>query len=148
MTADASWTAGYCDADDAGHLVSGERPRLRRKMIIAPQWLSFPATMLAIGMLNKLCAFAFLVLAVSPFTAPFQTCADPIPVVVGPISNEDAPGSLVSPLITTAGHLTVAVVVPARIGVSSCVPPALFTLFNPSTSHIRHVSIRLIVLRV
>ena len=69
-------------------------------------------------MLKNLFALVFLALAVSPFTAPFQTCAEATAAVVAPLNNENDPGSLVSPLVTKAGRLTVAVAPPAGLGVS------------------------------
>ena len=99
-------------------------------------------------MLKKVCALVFLVLAVSPFTAPFQTCADATAAVVAPLNNESDPGSLVSPLVTKAGRLTVAVAPPAGLGVSYFVPLASLTPFTPPTSHTRNDSIRPAVLRV
>ena len=99
-------------------------------------------------MLRNLCALALLVLAVSPFTAPFQTCGDVTAATVAPINNENDPGSLVSPLVTKTGRLTVAVARPTRLGVSYFVPLALFPPFVRPTSHTRHESIRPAVLRV
>jgi hypothetical protein len=104
--------------------------------------------MLTVGMLKNLCALVFLALAVSPFTAPFQTCAEARATVVAPLNSENDPGSLVSPLVTKAGRLTVAVAPPAGLAVSYFVPLALFTALIPPTSHIRHDSIRPAVLRV
>ena len=97
-------------------------------------------------MLKNLFALVFLALAVSPFTAPFQTCAEASASVVAPLNNENDPGSLVSPLVTKAGRLAVAS--PAGLGVSYFVPLASLTPFIPPTSHIRHDSIRPTVLRV
>lgn len=99
-------------------------------------------------MLKNFFALVFLGLAVSPFTAPFQTCAEATATVVAPLNNENDPGSLISPLVTKAGRLTVAVPAPAALGVSYPVPLALFTPFTPPTSHIRHDAIRPTVLRV
>lgn len=104
--------------------------------------------MLTVGMLKNLCALVFLTLAISPFTAPFQTCAEAIAAVVAPLNNENDPGSLVSPLVTKAGRLTVAVAPPAGLGVSYFIPLASLTPFIPATSHIRRDSIRPTVLRV
>jgi hypothetical protein len=100
------------------------------------------------GMLKNLFALVFLALAVSPFTAPFQTCAEVSAAVVAPLNNANDPGSLVSPLVTKVGRLTVAVAPPAGLGVSYLVPLASLTPFIPPTSHIRHDSIRPTVLRV
>jgi hypothetical protein len=102
--------------------------------------------MMMIGMLNNLCALVFLALAVSPFTAPFQTCEASKAVVVAPINNENDPGSLVAPLVTQAGRVTVAP--PARLTISNFVPVAHLTPFIPPASRIRHDSIRPTVLRV
>lgn len=99
-------------------------------------------------MLKDLCALVFLALAVSPFTAPFQTCGEANAAVVAPINNENDPGSLVSPLVMKAGRLTVAIASPGGLGVSHFVPLALLTPFIPPTSHTRHDSIRPTVLRV
>jgi len=99
-------------------------------------------------MLKNLFALVFLALAVSPFTAPFQTCAEASAAVVAPVNNENDPGSLVSPLVTKAGRLTVAVAPPPGFGVSNLGPLALFTPFILPTSHIRQESIRPTVLRV
>lgn len=121
---------------------SRKRPLLRCKL-----W-PFPARMLTVGMLKNLCALVFLALAVSPFTAPFQTCAEAKAAVVAPFNNENEPGSLVSPLVTTAGRLTVAVAPPAGLSVSYFVPLALLTPFIPLTCRIRQDSSRPTVLRV
>jgi hypothetical protein len=100
------------------------------------------------GMLKNLFALVFLALAVSPFTAPFQTCADATAAVVAPLNNGNDPGSLISPLVTKPGRLTVAVAPPAGIGVSYFIPLASPTPFIPPTSHTRHDSIRPTVRRV
>jgi len=100
------------------------------------------------GMLKNLLALVFLALAVSPFTAPFQTCAEATAAVVAPLDNENDLGSLVSPLVTKAGRLTIAVAPPAGLGVSYFIPLASLTLFIPPTSHTRHDSFRPTVLRV
>lgn len=99
-------------------------------------------------MLKNLFAIVFLTLAVSPFTAPFQTCAEATAAVVAPLNNETDPGSLVSPLVTKVGRLTVAVAPSAGLGVSYFIPLASLTPFFPPTSHTRHDSIRTTVLRV
>lgn len=99
-------------------------------------------------MLKNLFALVFLALAVSPFTAPFQTCAEATATLVVPLNNENDPGSLASPLVTKEGRLTVAVAPPVGLGVSYFGPRALFTPFILPTSHIRHDSIRQTVLRV
>lgn len=99
-------------------------------------------------MLKNLCTLVLLALAVSPFTAPFQTCAETKTAVVGALNNENDPGSIVSPLVTETGRLTVAVAPPVGLGVSYFVPLALFTPFIPPTSHVRDDSIRPTVLRV
>jgi hypothetical protein len=99
-------------------------------------------------MFKNLFALVFLALAVSPFTAPFQTCADATAAAVAPLNNDKDPGSLVSPLVTKAGRLTVAAALPAALGVSYSVPLASLTPFIPPTNHIRHDSIGPTVLRV
>lgn len=129
-------------------IVVSESAAASRKAAVALQLWSFPATMLRFGMLKNLFALVFLALAVSPFTAPFQTCTEATAAVVAPLNNENDPGSLVSPLVTKAGRLTVAVAPPASLGVSYLVPLASLTPFIPPTSHIRHDSIRPTVLRV
>ena len=65
-------------------LVSESAARTSRKAAVALQLWSFPATMLTFGMLKNLFALVFLALAVSPFTAPFQTCAEATAAVVAP----------------------------------------------------------------
>jgi hypothetical protein len=78
--------------------------------------------MLVTTMLTKLCAIALLVLALSPFTAPFQTCtlADwpngsttdeavmvtPPPLAPAPLA--DDAGAVISPLATAMGRLKLA----------------------------------------
>jgi hypothetical protein len=99
-------------------------------------------------MLKNLFALVFLALAVSPFTAPFQTYAEAGAAVVAPLNNENDRGSLVSPLVTKAGRLTVGVAPPSGFGVSYLPPLALFTPFIVPTSQIHHESIRPTVLRV
>jgi hypothetical protein len=99
-------------------------------------------------MLKNLFAIVFLALAVSPLTAPFQTCAEATAAVVAPLNIENDPGSLISPLVTKVGRLTVAVAPPAGLGVSYFTPFASLTPFFPPTSHTRHASIRPTVLRV
>jgi hypothetical protein len=110
--------------------------------------MSFPVTMMTVGMLQNLCALVFLALAVSPFTAPFQTCDAAKAAVAGPVSYENDPGSLVAPLVTKPGCLTVAVAPHAGFVVSQFDPVAFLTPFTPSPSHIRRDSIRPVVLRV
>jgi hypothetical protein len=99
-------------------------------------------------MLKNLFALVFLALAVSPFNAPFQTCAEVTAAIVAPLNNENDPGSLVSPLVTRAGRLTITIAPPAGLGVSYFVPLESLNAFIPPISHIRHDSIRPTVLRV
>jgi hypothetical protein len=104
--------------------------------------------MLTVGMLKKLCALVFLALAISPFTAPFQTCDEAGATVVGPVHSENDNGSLVPPLVTKAGRLTVAVAPPAGLDVSYFGPVAWLTRFISPRSHIHRDSILLTILRV
>jgi hypothetical protein len=104
--------------------------------------------MLTFGMLKNFFALVLLALAVSPFTAPFQTCAGANTAVVALLNNENDAGSLVSPLVTKAGRVTVAVAQPAGLDVSYLVPLASITLFIPNTSCVRRDSIQPTVLRV
>lgn len=85
---------------------------------------SFPAVMMTVGMLKDLGALVFLALAISPFTAPFQTCDDAGATVIAPLNSENDPGSLVAPLVTKPGRLTVTVAPPAGLDVSCFVPLA------------------------
>jgi hypothetical protein len=66
--------------------------------------------------------------------------------VVAPLTNVDDAGSLVAPLVTKTGRLTVAP--PAGLAISYFVPVAFLTPFFPPTSHTRHDSVRPTVLRV
>jgi hypothetical protein len=104
--------------------------------------------MLTVGMLKKLCVLVFLALAISPFTAPFQTCDEARATVVVPLNSENDSGSLVSPLVTKAGRLTVGVAPPAGFDVSYFVPVALLTQLISPTSHIHLDSNLLTILRV
>ena len=97
-------------------------------------------------MLKNLCALVLLGLAVSPFTAPFQTCYEASQAIVAPLTNEDDPGSLVGPLLTQAGRLTVAL--PTGLSISHFVPVAFVVRFIPRANHTRLPWIRLTVLRV
>jgi hypothetical protein len=107
--------------------------------------------MMTVGMLKNLCALVFLALAASSFTAPFRTC-DPAgydaakTTLVGLTTDED-PGSLVAPLVTKGGRLTIAP--PAGLVMSYFVPvPILTTPFIPPTRHARHDLSRSTVLRL
>lgn len=97
-------------------------------------------------MLKNICAFVLLGLAMSPFTAPFQTFYDAKPTIVAPLTNEDDPGSLVGPLVTKAGRLTAAL--PSPLVISYFVPVGFLAPLVPPTNHSRLVSIELTVLRV
>jgi hypothetical protein len=97
-------------------------------------------------MLRNLCALVFLALAVSPFTAPFQTYDDAEASITAPFNNGHDPGSLVAPMATKAGRLRVAP--PTALAVSHFVPVALLTPFIQPATDIRGESIRPTVLRV
>jgi hypothetical protein len=107
-------------------------------------------------MLKKLCAVSLLVLALSPFTAPFQTCdfGDSLggstgddALVLAQASDSDGAGTVVPPLTTETGRLGLAPVP----GISTVVaaPPIVF-LRRPiaSSSRISECSVLLSVLRL
>lgn len=85
-------------------------------------------------MLIKLAALLFLALAASPFTAPFQTY-DPSQNSL-PVVNQNDPGSLVAPLTTETGRLTiaaaVAIVVVAHVAAR---PPATSAARSTASTH-------------
>jgi len=72
----------------------------------------------------RLAAIFIVALAVSPFTAPFQTY-DPSPTTLHVPIEDDTP-SVVAPLRTEAGRLTL--VVPAALGTSCVVAAPAATL--------------------
>lgn len=104
--------------------------------------------MMTVGMLKNLATLVFLAFAISPFTAPFQTCDQARATVVAPLNSENDPGSLVSPLVTKAGRLTAAAAPPVGLDVSYVVPVAWLPPFTLPTRHNRNGSIRLTILRV
>ena len=57
--------------------------------------------------LKSFCALLFLVLTASPYTAPFQTCNESAASSVSVVEETD-PGSVVAPLVTERGQLTLA----------------------------------------
>jgi hypothetical protein len=91
-------------------------------------------------MLTKLCAISLLALALSPFTAPFQTCdlADSAngtgtdeavmltPPTVTHTSLSDGAGSLVPPLTTAAGRLRLTPVSELVISTLVALPPVAY----------------------
>lgn len=50
-------------------------------------------------MFRDLFAIVVLLLAISPFTAPFQTCDAGYAIAVAAVSQDDEPGILVAPLV-------------------------------------------------
>ena len=96
-------------------------------------------------MLRNLFAFVFLVLAVSPFTAPFQTYTESRIVAVAPLGNENNV-ALIAPLVTKGCRLTI--VVPTGLSKSSFVLIAFRIPVSASPSHGTPVSTRLTVLRL
>jgi hypothetical protein len=97
-------------------------------------------------MLRNLCAVLFLVLAASPYTAPFQTCTEVPAPIVGAIDETD-PGSLIAPLVTTPGHLTIVLPSTELVLLSHLVPVGFLTAPTSPTNH-RRDSIPLTTLRV
>ena len=96
-------------------------------------------------MLKNLVAVVFLVLAVSPFTAPFQTFNETRETVAPPL-NENDPGSLVGPLVTKASRVTIA---PPTGSVNPYFASVSFlTPFIPLTRPVRHDAFRPAVLRL
>jgi hypothetical protein len=63
-------------------------------------------------MLAKLCAIVLLALAVSPLTAPFQTCSETYATVVFPFNS----GSQIGPVAMRAKHSTAPVALPIAFG--------------------------------
>jgi hypothetical protein len=57
---------------------------------------------------RHLFAVIVLLLAMSPFTAPFQTCDIGQPVAIAVTSHDDDAGSIVAPLVSKAPHLLIA----------------------------------------
>jgi hypothetical protein len=65
-------------------------------------------------MVKKLATLLFLVLAASPYTAPFRTC-DPVhseaihdvDTLIAALHDENDPGSLIAPLVTETGRLKI-----------------------------------------
>lgn len=83
-------------------------------------------------MLKRILAFGLLALAVSPFTAPFQTyvtVADSSDtcVLVAPLFDDSGAGGLIAPLSTRRGRLTITP--PSVFAVSAFVLMDLVTLF-------------------
>ncbi len=96
------------------------------------QWSTLARAKMTDGMLRSLWALVFLVLAALPFTAPFQTCDttdDLSPVaVVAPLTDENDSGSLIAPLVTKTGRLTIAL--PMGVTASSFTPVMFPTPFT------------------
>ena len=59
-------------------------------------------------MLRDLFAVIVLLLATSPFTAPFQTCDAGPAIAIMAVNHDDDPGSLVAPVVPKAPHILVA----------------------------------------
>jgi hypothetical protein len=76
-------------------------------------------------MLTKALVLLFLLLAGSPFTAPFQTFTNPSTVAVA-LAHDDESGSVVAPLVTKSGRLTIAP--PTGLVISPVVVIPLLTL--------------------
>jgi hypothetical protein len=76
-------------------------------------------------MFKKLATLFLVALAVSPFTAPFQTY-DPPQILSPVLIDENNPGSLIAPLATDAGRLKIALPVGfGGSGLSALCPVAL-----------------------
>jgi hypothetical protein len=98
-----------------------------------------------LGMLKNGCALVLLALVVSPFTAPFQTCNTHAAGVASLTEADDA-GSMVAPLVTKAGRLTVTPL--TRVVISHVVPVAFVRSFIPPHRNTRRDSVRPRVLRL
>jgi hypothetical protein len=111
-------------------------------------------------MFRKLCAVSLLVLALSPFTAPFQTCDladtsgtdEPVmltPPTVAHTSLSGDAGSLVPTLKTETGRLRLAPASGLVISNVVAPPPTVFLrLPIPSSSPINGYSVLLSILRL
>jgi hypothetical protein len=95
-------------------------------------------------MLKHALALVFLVLAISPFTAPFQTFTAPQPLAV--VTHDNGSGSVVAPLITKTGRLTIAP--PTGLVISFVVPTRFVAIPFTATAHARHDAARPRVLRL
>lgn len=87
-------------------------------------------------MIRKLTALFVLGLALSPFTAPFQTCAVP-ETGSRVLLNENTSGSNIAPLVTQEGRLTMALPIGVATSDSTpCCPDAsLLGLIIPTHRH-------------
>jgi hypothetical protein len=95
---------------------------------------------------RHLFALVLIGLTLSPFTAPFQTVTGRLDVAVAPLDNEDHPGSLIGPLVTQAGRLTI--VPPTGVTISLVPPVAHLTPVLILASRVSHDLTRPTVLRL
>ena len=87
-------------------------------------------------MIRYFFAIIVLLLALSPFTAPFQTCDARQAIAVAAINHDDDPGSLVAPLVPKTRHTLIAP--PALISEgypTLCVPPAPLSALANGVPH-------------
>ena len=95
--------------------------------------------------LRDLFAIVVLLLAMSPFTAPFQTCDAGQAIAVAAVNHDDDPGSLVPPLVPRASHILIAP--PAPISAA----PGLWASLVPAgavANRVQHPPLRPTILRI
>jgi hypothetical protein len=99
-------------------------------------------------LIRRLSATLLLLLALSPYNAPFRTCDPPSESTnaIEPIPNGGESDSVAAPLVTRGGRLTL--VLPLTSIVWHFVPAVVFTPLIPPRSHTPHDTIRPTVLRV
>jgi hypothetical protein len=72
---------------------------------------------------NSVFAVIVLLLALSPFTAPFQTCSAGQAIAVAANNDDDGPGSIVAPVVPKTGHTPIAAPLLTSDGYrNSCAP--------------------------
>lgn len=97
-------------------------------------------------MLRDLFAIFVLSLAMSPFTAPFQTCDAGRAIAVAAVNHDDDPGSLVAPLVPKAPHLLI--VPPAPISSAHQELRAPLVALGPVANGFQHPPLRPTILRI
>ena len=97
-------------------------------------------------MLRDLFAVVVLLLAMSPFTAPFQTCDPGHAIAVTAVNHDDDPGSLVAPVVPKAPHMLIAP--PALISGAQQGLCASLVRLGPVANGFQHLPLRPTILRI
>jgi hypothetical protein len=96
--------------------------------------------------LRDLFAVVVLLLAMSPFTAPFQTCDAGEAIAIAAVNHDDDPGSLVAPLVPKAPHILIAPPAPiSEVHQGLCAPLVPSGAFS---NRVQHPPLRPTILRI